>query len=180
MVWAHRSATTFEAEIMKQPKKSQQAAKKQTTSKSRATLTGDAVMLLQKDHCKVEALFAQFGRAKDAQKKESLVGQICTELSMHMSLEEELFYPACHENDVEEAPLDEAQVEHDGAKTLMAELKAQSASTEFYDAKVKVLSEYIKHHVGEEEMRNGVFAKARKAGIDMTALGQAMKARKKS
>src|SRR6185295_19636682 len=94
-------------------------------------------------------------------------------------LEEEIFYPACREKKIEDELLDEAQVEHDGAKIIIAELIAGSPGDEYYDAKVTVLSEYIKHHVGEEEKpSDGIFAKARKAGVDMKALGSRLQARK--
>src|SRR5205814_1875697 len=101
------------------------------------------------------------------EQKKTLAHQICKELIVHTKLEEEIFYPSCREKDVENDMLDEAQIEHDGAKTLIAELIADEPDDEFYDAKVSVLSEYIKHHVGEEEKpRTGIFAKAQKAGVD--------------
>jgi hypothetical protein len=94
-------------------------------------------------------------------------------------LEEEIFYPACRKKGVEADDLDEAQVEHDTAKILIADLKAESPKDDFYDAKMTVLSEYIKHHVGEEEQpRVGVFAQARGAGLDMAALGRQIQERK--
>ncbi len=97
---------------------------------------------------------------------------------MHTIIEEEIFYPACKGN-TEENLLAESYVEHDGAKVLIAEIEAGGADEEFYDAKVKVLSEQIEHHVEEEEKRaEGLFAQARKAGLDMDALGQQMAARK--
>ncbi len=97
---------------------------------------------------------------------------------MHATIEEEIFYPAC-EGHVEEDLLQEAYVEHDGAKVLIAEIEAGTPSDDFYDAKVKVLSEQIEHHVEEEEMRmEGMFAQARHAGLDMDALGDQLRARK--
>jgi hypothetical protein len=96
------------------------------------------------------------------------------ELTIHTKIEEDVFYPAC-EGAVEEDLLKEAYVEHDGAKVLIAEIEAGGPDDEFYDAKVKVLSEEIKHHVQEEEQRvEGMFAQARKAGLDMAALGEKM------
>ena len=92
---------------------------------------------------------------------------------VHCTIEEEIFYPACKEA-VEEDQMNEAYVEHDGAKVMIAELLASSPDQQFYDAKMKVLSEEIKHHVKEEEAPgDGVFAQARKAGLDMVALGRA-------
>jgi hypothetical protein len=139
----------------------------------------DAIALLKADHRKVEGLFEKFEKAKDSSTKKSLAQQICTELSIHTVIEEEIFYPAC-KGKIEEDTLSEAYVEHDGAKVMIAEILAGSPDDEFYDAKVKVLSEEIKHHVHEEEARSeGMFAQAREAGLDMDALGDALLARKK-
>ena len=100
----------------------------------------DAIALLKADHRKVEDLFAEFAAAKGAAKKQALVEKICAELSGHTVIEEELFYPACR-GKVEDALLNEGYVEHDGSKVLIAELIASAPNEEFYDAKVKVLSE---------------------------------------
>lgn len=140
----------------------------------------DAIALLKADHRKVEVLFAQFEAAKGAAKKQALVQNICTELSAHTVIEEEIFYPACR-GKVEEGLLNEGYVEHDGSKVLIAELIASAPNEEFYDAKVKVLSELIEHHVHEEEKRSeGIFSQARAAGIDMNALGECLMARKEA
>jgi hypothetical protein len=140
---------------------------------------GDAEALLRADHRKVEALFRKYENSGSESEKEGLAKQICGELIIHTKLEEELFYPACRDADVEDDDLDEAQVEHDSAKLMIKELMDGSPSDEYYDAKVKVLSEYIKHHVGEEEQPGkGIFAKARKARVDMKALGRQIKMRK--
>ncbi len=139
----------------------------------------DAVALLKADHRKVEDLFAKFEAAKGDGKKKALAEQICMELTVHTRIEEDVFYPAC-EGAIEEDVLNEAYVEHDGAKVLIAEIEAGGPDDRFYDAKVKVLSEMIKHHVKEEEQRvEGMFAQARKAGLDMDALGTRMAAEKK-
>jgi len=138
----------------------------------------DAIALLKADHRKVEHLFAQFEAAKGDGKKKSIAEQICLELTVHTKIEEDVFYPAC-EGAVEEDLLKEAYVEHDGAKVLIAEIEAGGPDDEFYDAKVKVLSEQIAHHVEEEEQRvEGMFSQARKAGVDMDALGEKMAAEK--
>ncbi len=138
----------------------------------------DAVALLKADHRKVEDLFEQFEKTKSAGKKKQLAEQICMELTIHTKIEEDVFYPAC-EGKVEEDLLKEAYVEHDGAKVLIAEIEAGGPDDAFYDAKVKVLSEQIEHHVKEEEQRvEGMFAQARKAGLDMDALGEKMAAEK--
>jgi hypothetical protein len=138
----------------------------------------DAIALLKADHRTVEDLFAKFESASGASKKADLVKQICTELTIHTIIEEEIFYPACR-GKVEEDLLDEAYVEHDGAKMLIAELMTGTPDEAFYDAKVKVLSEQIEHHVEEEEKRSeGMFSQARAAGLDMDALGEEMRTRK--
>ncbi len=139
----------------------------------------DAIALLKADHRKVEDLFEKFEKARDADRKKALVQQICTELMVHTVIEEEIFYPACKGQIEEEDLLDESYVEHDGAKVLIAELVQGSPDDEFYDAKVTVLSEMIKHHVKEEEKRGeGLFYQAREAGLDVEALGRAMAERK--
>jgi hypothetical protein len=142
------------------------------------TKAKDAVALLKEDHRTVEELFAQFEKASGDGRKQKLATQICLELSVHAMIEEEIFYPAC-EGKVEEDLLKESYVEHDGAKLLIAEIIAGEPSDEFYDAKVTVLQEQIEHHVEEEEKRlEGLFAQARKAGLDMDALGEQLAARK--
>jgi len=139
----------------------------------------DAIALLKQDHRKVEDLFEQFEKAHEEGRKEKLVKQICTELSIHTMIEEEIFYPACTAQVKDEDLLDESYVEHDGAKVLVAELIKSDPGNEFYDAKVSVLSEMIKHHVKEEEKRGeGLFAEAKKAGLDMEALGERLMQRK--
>ena len=139
----------------------------------------DAVTLLKEDHRRVEDLFSDYQKAKGDGRKKKLAEQICAELIVHSKIEEEIFYPAC-EGAVEEADLKEAYVEHDGAKVLIAEIAAGGPDDEYYDAKVKVLQEQIEHHVKEEEGRlNGIFAQARRHGVDMDALGDELAARQK-
>ena len=139
----------------------------------------DAIALLKQDHRTVEDLFGQFEKASGDGRKQQLARQICLELSVHATIEEEIFYPAC-EGKVDEDLLKEAYVEHDGAKVLIAEIEAGSEqSDEFFDAKVKVLQEQIEHHVEEEEKRmEGLFSQARQAGLDMEALGAKLAQRK--
>ena len=138
----------------------------------------DAVALLKADHAKVADLFEKYEKASGDGRKQAIAEEICLELSVHAQIAEEIFYPAC-EGKVEEDLLKEAYVEHDGAKILIAEIEAGAPSDEYYDAKVKVLSEQIEHHVEEEEQRiEGIFAQARKAGVDMDALGEQLAARK--
>jgi len=142
------------------------------------TKSQDAIALLKADHRAVEELFEKFEKASDYERKRKLAEEICLELSVHAQIEEEIFYPAC-EGKVDEDLLKESYVEHDGAKVLIAEISKGSPDDDFYDAKVKVLQEEIEHHVEEEEKRlEGLFAQARKAELDMDALGQDLAARK--
>ena len=136
----------------------------------------DAIALLKADHRKVEDLFDKYENARG--RKAEIARQICLELTVHTMIEEEIFYPACREAGVESDMMDEANVEHDGAKSLIAELENGSPDDDYYDAKVKVLSEEIKHHVKEEEKRGGIFTEARKAELDLDALGEQLMARK--
>jgi hypothetical protein len=137
----------------------------------------DAIALLKADHRTVEDLFEQFEGARGKVQKTKLARQICLELSIHTVIEEEIFYPAV-QGEVEDDLMNEAYVEHDGAKVLIAEIMAGAPDDDFFDAKVKVLSEEIKHHVKEEEQRDGMFAQARKADVDLRDLGARMLARK--
>lgn len=138
----------------------------------------DAIALLKADHRKVEGLFEQFEKASSDSKKQKLAHEICRELKIHTMIEEEIFYPSFR-GMIENDTLDEAYVEHDGAKVLINDVEAGSPSNDFYDAKVKVLSEEIKHHVHEEEMPSeGMFAQCRKTEVDLVALRDVMMARK--
>ena len=132
----------------------------------------DAIALLKEDHRKVEDLFEKFEKSRDDQRKQALAKEICTELMIHSMVEEEIFYPACKDQIEDEDALEEAYVEHDGAKVLISEI-LEKPDAEFFEAKVTVLSELIKHHVKEEEKRSeGLFAQAKEAGLDVQALGE--------
>lgn len=138
----------------------------------------DAIALLKADHRKVEALFEQYEGTSGLAAKKKLAHQICLELKIHTAIEEEIFYPAFR-GKIEDDTLDEAWVEHDGAKVLINDIEAGTPADDFYDAKVKVLSEEIKHHVHEEEMPSeGMFAQCRRTDVDLIALRDAMLARK--
>lgn len=138
----------------------------------------DAIALLKADHRTVEDLFAQYEGASGESAKKKLAHRICVELKIHTALEEEIFYPTFR-GKIEDDTLDEAYVEHDGAKVLINDIEAGAPGDDFYDAKVKVLLEEIKHHVHEEEMPSeGMFAQCRKADVDLVALRDAMLARK--
>lgn len=148
-----------------------------TAQAARTSKHPDASALLKADHRAVEELFKSYESAKGMSAKAKLAQQICMELTIHATIEEEIFYPAVR-GQVEDDVLDEAYVEHDGAKMLIAELLAGTPDDAFCDAKVKVLSEEIKHHVKEEEQRDGIFAHAKKAGANMRELGARLSARK--
>lgn len=138
------------------------------------TAPNDAIAMLTADHAKVKSLFEQFEKLTDRSKvsKKKLADQICSELTIHTQLEEEIFYPGVrgpiHDDDL----MDEALVEHAAAKELIAQIREMDPGDDLYDAKVKVLSEQIEHHVGEEE--GDMFPEARKSKADLVALGEQM------
>ena len=139
----------------------------------------DAIAMLTADHKDVKAMFKHYEelgeRAKGSKKK--LADQICTALTLHATVEEEIFYPALRAASKEAADLlDEAQVEHAGAKDLIAQIQEMDPEDDLYDAKVKVLGEQIDHHATEEE--DEMFPKARKTKLDFVALGSEMAMRK--
>ena len=139
----------------------------------------EALDLLTADHNRVRGLFTRFQAAEENPGEMATLAQkIITELEVHTQIEEEIFYPAFLEATQEEDIHHEAEVEHNGAKRLIAEIEASGPDDDYYDAKVKVLSEMITHHVNEEEKRDGMFAKARKSEMDLEALGERLAARK--
>ena len=154
--------------------------KSKSKSKTPARRTGpvDAVALLKADHREVAGWFEQFEKSKSDAKKAELARKICGALKVHTQIEEEIFYPAFLEATEDKDMHHEAEVEHDGAKQLISQIDASGPEDDYFDAKVKVLSEMIKHHVKEEEQRGGMFAEAKSAGMDLVALGAQMKARK--
>src|SRR6267143_2271107 len=137
------------------------------------------IAMLKADHREVEELFSSFETASSPQEKTRLAKQICTELMIHTLLEEEIFYPAC-KGHMEERLLNEAQVEHDSAKVLIIELQSGSPDDQYYDAKVRILSEEIKHHIAEEEKpTSGIFARAEKANVTTEHLAKQLGDRKR-
>jgi len=138
----------------------------------------DAIALLKADHRQVEEWFGQFEKARDDQRKQTLATKICNALKVHATIEEEIFYPAFLEATDDKELHHEAEVEHNGAKNLIAEIEASSPDDDYFDAKVTVLKEMIKHHVKEEEQPGGMFAEARKSEMDLDALGNQLAARK--
>jgi hemerythrin superfamily protein len=138
----------------------------------------DAVELLKADHKQVAEWFQQFERSRSDESKQALAQQICAALTVHAAIEEEIFYPAFLEATGETDLHHEAEVEHQGAKNLIAEIEASNPEDEYFDAKVTVLAELIRHHVNEEEQRDGMFAKARESEMDLDSLGEQLQARK--
>lgn len=140
----------------------------------------DAIELLDAEHRAVKALFDDYKQLSQHQggqaRRKALAETICMELTIHMRLEEEIFYPPVREAIRDDDLLDEAEVEHAGAKDLIAQILSMQPGDGLYDAKVTVLGEYIAHHVKEE--REEMFPKARKCGIDLAALGERLRARR--
>jgi hemerythrin superfamily protein len=139
----------------------------------------DAISLLKADHRQVEGWFSEFEGARSLSKKEQLAVRICDALTVHTMIEEEIFYPAFLQATEDKDTHHEAVVEHDGAKKLIAQIQRMSPEDDYFDAKVTVLSEMIKHHVKEEEQPGGMFAEARKSEMDLAALGEQILARKR-
>ena len=159
------------------------ASNKATETKQPTTKTAlknsapdDATLLLMADHKVVSELFEQFEKARSQDRKASIVSQICQELTVHTQLEEEIFYPAVKAALKDHAMVPEASVEHASVKDLIAQVQDQVPDGEMYDAKVKVMSEFVKHHVEEEETE--MFPKARATKLDLVELGVQMAERK--
>ena len=140
----------------------------------------DAITLLTEDHEQVKAMFEQYEELGDRAhvSKHKLALQICDELIKHTMIEEEIFYPAVRKAIKDDDIMDESLVEHAAAKDLIAQIQEMDPGDELFDAKVKVLSEQIDHHVQEEE--GEMFPKVRKAKLDLQELGEEMAARKEN
>lgn len=156
--------------------------RKTTTPRSTTrSKKNDAIKLLTEDHNKVKKLFKEFKKLaekNDEEGKEELATQICKELTVHAQLEEEIFYPAVRAAIDDDDLMNEAMVEHGSAKDLIAQIQSMKASDPMYDAVVTVLSEYINHHVEEEQ--NEMFPKAQKSDMDLEELGVEIAERKKA
>lgn len=159
------------------------AAAKKVTSKTPATAAAakkDATILLQRDHTEAHRLFKQYEKLAKAEapatERKALAEQVCRLVTVHAQIEEEIFYPAAREAGIEDDMMDEADVEHASAKDLIAQIQSMDPDEDHYDAKVKVLGEYIDHHVEEEESE--MFPKCRKAGMDLPALAIQLAERK--
>ncbi|HET9694192.1 MAG TPA: hemerythrin domain-containing protein [Steroidobacteraceae bacterium] len=158
------------------------SGRRATTSRSRSAsrrTPQDAIALLKADHREVDVLVQQFERTR-SDRKEAIARRICNALTVHARIEEELLYPAARnvldrdDTDI----VDEADVEHATIKQLVTDVESSSPSDALYDAKVKVISEYVKHHVKEEERE--LFPKLRRSGLDLQALGTQLAERKQA
>lgn len=136
----------------------------------------EAITLLRADHKLVNDLFDEYEKTRSATKKKSLVKQICTELTIHAQIEEEIFYPAAKKALRDKELIPEATVEHATLKDLIAQVEGVEPDGEMYDAKIKVLSEYVKHHVKEEQ--NEIFPKVKASNLDLVELGAQLTERK--
>jgi hypothetical protein len=150
-----------------------------STTKTRRVRRRDpaAIAMLKNDHREVEQMFDEFEQLDIDSEKAALFAKIALALKVHTAAEEEIFYSE-ERGEVEDDMLDEAYVEHGSAKKLIAEIEAMKPGAEFYDAKVKVLGEYIKHHVKEEEQPGGIFAQAKKGEQDLDEMGERLKVRR--
>jgi hemerythrin superfamily protein len=147
--------------------------------KKASSTPADAISVLKADHRQVEGWFSEFEKSKSTSKKQQLTAKICDALTVHTTIEEEIFYPTFWQATEDKDTHHEAVVEHDGAKQLIAQIQEMSAEDDYFDAKVTVLSEMIRHHVKEEEKPGGMFAEAKKSEMDLDALGEQLLARKR-
>jgi hemerythrin-like domain-containing protein len=138
----------------------------------------DALAMLKADHDKVKKMFKEFEKldSDETEEKAQLVKQVCAELKVHTQLENEIVYPAVREAIDDDDLMDEALVEHEAAEELISQLEQMQPGDEMYDAKFTVLGEYVNHHIAEEQKE--MFPAAKKAKIDLAALGEQMLARK--
>lgn len=164
------------------PATSHKTSTRKTAAKRTATAKSDAIKLLTADHKEVKALFKKYNKMAEkgagADDRQALAQQICMLLKVHTSIEEEILYPAARAAIDDDDLLDEAVVEHASAKDLIKQIERMSPDEDLYDAKVKVLGEYIEHHVKEEEEE--LFPEVRKSEADLAELGAAMATRKQA
>jgi hemerythrin superfamily protein len=148
----------------------------QKEAKKKAAPPRDATAMLRADHKLVSELFDQYEKSRSADRKATIVAQICKELTVHAQIEEEIFYPGVKAALQDHHLVPEATVEHASVKDLIAQISGKTPDGEMFDAKVKVLSEFVKHHVREEQ--NEMFPRVKKTGLDLRVLGAKMAARK--
>jgi hemerythrin superfamily protein len=173
---AKKRSTTRKAPARKKATRAKASTRKSTRAKAAPASSTNAIKILRADHKLVNELFEQFEGTRSSAKKMKLVQQICTELTIHAMVEEEIFYPAVKKALKDDELVPEAVVEHDTLKGLIAQVEGVEPHGEMYDAKVKVMSEYVKHHVKEEQ--NEMFPKAQKTRLDMDELGSLILQRK--
>ncbi|MES2822358.1 MAG: hemerythrin domain-containing protein [Pseudomonadota bacterium] len=149
---------------------------KTTNKAAPSSKAKEATAILRADHKLVAELFSEYEKARSTTKKKELVAQICTELTVHAQVEEEIFYPAVKSALKDKELIPEATVEHATLKELIAQVEGIQPDGEMFDAKIKVMSEYVKHHVKEEQ--NEIFPKAKAADMDLLALGAQITERK--
>lgn len=157
---------------MTTPRANQSSTSEKRTG--RGAKSQNAIALLKSDHRTVEDLFEEYEHARRADRKQAIVQQICEELTIHAQIEEQVFYPEAKKalSKEESDLIDEAQVEHNSLKWLIAQLEAETPDSPLYAAKVTVLKEYVEHHVKEEEKE--MFPKIRKTDLDLEALGEVL------
>jgi hypothetical protein len=168
--------------IYRLPLRGVQAASNEALARSAASRAPrrreDAIAVLVDDHARIAELFARFDRLEsNGPRKAALVERICDEIEVHSRIEEEIFYPSVRAAIEDDEAMDEAAVEHETARSMVEQLRALRPGDFRYDAKVRVLGEYIRHHVDQEQRY--VFPKARRIHMDLVALGRALRARKR-
>src|SRR5882762_693674 len=151
-----------------------------SNTKTKTSKQQDAISLLKADHRQVEKWFQEFESARSSSRKQTLATNICNALTVHTEIEEQIFYPAFLQATKDKDMHHEAVIEHDGAKRLIAEIEASDPSNDYFDSRVHVLSEMIKHHVKEEEKSDGMFAEAKKSKMDLADLGRQLLERKRA
>ena len=151
-----------------------------SNAKTRASKQQDAISLLKADHRQVEKWFQEFESSRSSSRKQTLATNICNALTVHTEIEEQIFYPAFLQATKDKDMHHEAVIEHGGAKRLIAEIEASDPSNDYFDSRVHVLSEMIKHHVKEEEKSDGMFAEAKKSKMDLADLGRQLLERKRA
>jgi hypothetical protein len=173
-----RGKTMAKARTAKRGRRSKTQSRRRTKGASNGSGRDDAIALLKSDHRDVERLFGAFASTRSHDRKQELAAQICEALKAHTTIEEEIFYPAFLEATDDISLHHEAEIEHEGAKHLIAEIESAGADDDHFEARVTVLKEMIRHHVKEEEQRGGMFSEAQNSGMDLAELGVQMRERK--
>jgi flavin reductase (DIM6/NTAB) family NADH-FMN oxidoreductase RutF len=158
------------------PTNAKTKSKRAATRQSRRVEPGSAIALLKEDHREVEDYFDEYEDLEDETEKAELAEKICMALKIHTQIEEEIFYPQARKATADDDLLDEALVEHAGAKHLIGEIEAMAVGDDLYDAKIRVLGEQIKHHVKEEEEE--LFPEIERSKMDLAKVGQQIAKRK--